>query len=227
MMYLAILITSLMAIKAQRTTVEDSCQQKLSFGTCKTETNAQMEMVILKQKSHIEELEEKYASLKKEYLNMLEHQVRVFTHQEDMDSDLGKRLDVVEKHLNITRCACSVNKAMDSRVGTTRLTDLFSCGSQVIFSCSEETEPTFVEPVYVQTCIDGKWLPDFEGDPWCLAYTKENPCEEFVKRDLCKEGSWCTIDGETSDAQCQCRPNFEGRFCDEPTDNYCSMIDCH
>ncbi|CAH1783422.1 unnamed protein product, partial [Owenia fusiformis] len=28
------------------------------------------------------------------------------------------------------------------------------------------------------------------------------------------------------DAQCQCRPNFRGRFCDEPSDKYCSMINC-
>ncbi|CAH1783423.1 unnamed protein product, partial [Owenia fusiformis] len=123
-------------------------------------------------------------------------------------------------HCEKPGCACPPNKALDRQEGVTRLSDGMDCESTVEWSCSQRNYPVFIEPVKKQTCVNGKWEPEFEGDPWCAAYTKVNPCEEFVKRDLCKEGSWCTVDGETSDAQCQCRPNFRGRFCDEPSGKF-------
>ncbi|CAH1802638.1 unnamed protein product, partial [Owenia fusiformis] len=55
----------------------------------------------------------------------------------------------------------------------------------------------------------------------------DDPCLEFDKRGLCKNGAWCTVDGESSDAWCNCRPYFSGVFCEVKTDHFCGIACDH
>ncbi|CAH1795082.1 unnamed protein product [Owenia fusiformis] len=122
------------------------------------------------------------------------------------------------------QCRCSKPKHLLSKNGDTLFTNGLNCGSRVEWRCSNQSEPVYEEPISFQKCVDGKWEPDFQGLPWCVFYTSDDPCEEYDNRKLCKQGSTCLVDGETSDATCgPCKPYTTGYFCEEKSDEYCNI----
>ncbi|CAH1795081.1 unnamed protein product, partial [Owenia fusiformis] len=113
------------------------------------------------------------------------------------------------------KCKCSKPKHMLSKDGDTLFTNGLNCGSRVEWRCRDQSFPVFTEPVPYQTCVNGTWEPQFEGLPWCMFYTKGNPCIEFQNRKICKQDSRCYVDGESSDATCRCKENTKGVFCEK------------
>ncbi|CAH1792354.1 unnamed protein product [Owenia fusiformis] len=121
-------------------------------------------------------------------------------------------------------CRCEQPKRLDPAEGATILSDGLNCGSSVQWKCAGDG--LMEEPISYQTCENGKWVPEFEGDPWCEKYLEVNPCIAWSQKGLCKNRSFCMVDGETSNARCFCRPYSTGLFCDQPSDEFCAGMDC-
>ncbi|CAH1795079.1 unnamed protein product [Owenia fusiformis] len=134
------------------------------------------------------------------------------------DNIAGKKKSRLDDGTDKVKCKCRSPKPMLEGDGETLFTNGLNCGSRVEWRCRDQSLPVYTEPVASQKCVNGVWEPEFEGLPWCVFYTKEDPCKEFIERDICKAESKCIVEGETSDAKCICKPNTNGVFCQKQTE---------